>query len=42
MKVYFIKLRKESAIRVAVKHFSEIALAMSRMCDVITVGRENG
>ena len=29
IKVYFIKLRKEWAIRVAVKAFTEIALAMS-------------
>ena len=29
-------------IRVAVKPFTEIALAMSQMCDVITGGREIG
>ena len=42
MKVYFIKLRKEWAIRVAVKAFIEIALAMSQVCDVITVGIDIG
>ena len=39
---YFIKLRKEWAIRVAVKPFTEIALAMSQVCDVITVGIDIG
>ena len=42
IKVYFIKLRKEWAIRVAVKPFTEIALAMSQVCDVITVGIDIG
>ena len=30
------------AIRVAVKPFTEIAITMSQMCDVITGGREIG
>ena len=42
IKVYFIKLRKEWAIRVAVEPFTEIALAMSQVCDVITVGTDIG
>ena len=36
------KLRKEWAIRVAVEPFTEIALAMSQVCDVITVGIDIG
>ena len=38
----FIKLRKEWAIRVAVKPYTEIPIVMSQMCDVITGGREIG